>query len=101
MSDSTRLALIRGKRRDVDQPFDLRTRAGFGDDDTAVGMTDQYDRPLRLRDREARGRHIVSQRCRWILNDADVVTVLLQNVVDAFPTCAVDKAAVDEDDGEC
>ena len=99
MRDLDGLALIRGKGRNVDEPFDLRVRAGFGDDDTAVGMTDQHDRPLRLRDRELRGGHIVSQRRCRILHDADVVTVLLQKVVDAFPTCAVDKAAVHEDDG--
>jgi hypothetical protein len=32
------------------------------------------------------------------LDHADVVTVLLQIVVDAFPAGAVNKAAVDEDD---
>jgi hypothetical protein len=32
------------------------------------------------------------------LNDADVVAVLIQTVVDAFPTRAVNKAAVNEDD---
>jgi hypothetical protein len=62
-------------------------------------MTDQHDRPLRPSDREPRGSHIISQRRCWVLNDADVVTVLLQNIVDAFPTCAVNKAAVYEDDG--
>jgi hypothetical protein len=95
------LALVRGERRDVDEPRDFRVGAGFGDDNAAVGMTDQHHRPLRLRDREPGGGHIVGQGGRRVLNDADVVTVLLQDVVDAFPAGAVDKAAVHEDDGWC
>ena len=44
-------------------------------------------------------RHFGDAGILRILNDADVVTVLLQNVVDAFPTSAVNKTAVYEDDG--
>ena len=52
MSDSDRLAFVGGERRGVDDPRYLRIRAGFGDDDTAVGMTNQHDRTLRPSDRE-------------------------------------------------
>jgi hypothetical protein len=63
-------------------------------------MTNQHDGPLCASDNEARSGHIVSQRRRWVLNDADVVAVLLENVVDALPTGAVNKAAVYEDDAD-
>ena len=80
-----RLTLIRGERRDVDEPCHLRVCAGFGDDGTAVGMTNQHNRPLRPSDREPRGGNIVGQRYRRILHDTDVVAVLLQVV--AFLKC--------------
>ena len=71
----------------------------FGDDNAAVGVADQNDRPLRLRYHELGRGHVVGQGRRRVLHDADVETVLLQDVVDAFPTCAVNKAAVHENDG--
>jgi hypothetical protein len=51
-------------------------------------MTDKHDLPLCLRDREPRGGHIVSQRCRWILNDEDVVTVWFEKI-SSRPSAAV------------
>ena len=41
---------------------------------------------------------VVGERQRRILDDADVVAVLLQVLVDALPAGAVHEAAVDEDD---
>jgi hypothetical protein len=52
---------------------DFRAIAGFGNDDTAVGMADQ-DHGAFLRSDCAPGDgHVVGQGCRRILNDADVV----------------------------
>jgi len=46
----------------------------------------------------SRRRHIVEQRQRWVLDDAHVVTVIPQDLVDTFPTRTVHEATMDEDD---
>src|SRR5580704_14031745 len=43
-------------------------------------------------------RYVVLQRYRRILDDADAVAVSLQDLVDALPASAVNKATVDEND---
>jgi len=49
-------------------------------------------RPARLRRDDAPGeRHVVCERRRRVLDDGDVVAVLLEDVVDAFPAGAVDE----------
>ena len=73
--------------------------AGLGDDRAAVGVADEDHRfALRVDDALGRG-DVVGERERRVLDDADVVAVLLQVVVDALPAGAVDETAVDEDHG--
>src|SRR5436305_3127190 len=63
----------------------------------AVGVADEDDRPVLGID-DALGRfHVTIERKRRILHDADVETVLLQDVVDALPAGAVDETPVNED----
>src|SRR5579862_1568471 len=57
-------------------------------------MTHENHRPLLLGD-DALGRgHIVGERSRRILHDANAVAVLAQDPVDALPTRTIDESAV-------
>jgi hypothetical protein len=96
-----RLAFVGSEGGDVDQSGHVRVRARLRDDGAAVRVADEKglaglsgDHPLGEGD-------VVGKRGRRVLDDGDVVAVLLQDVIDAFPAGAVDEAAVDEDDGEC
>ena len=92
------LALVRSKGGDIHKPRNLRIVAGFGDHRSAIRVANENRRPV-LRSKNALGsRHIVLQRYRRVLDDADVVTVLLQDLVDALPAGAVHKATVDQND---
>ena len=97
------LGFVRCKRRDVNEPRDLRVVSGFRDHHAAVGMADQHDRALGLCDDLPRGGNVVGQRRRRVLDDADVVATLLETIVDAFLAGAVDETAMHEDDadGQC
>src|ERR1700684_1873730 len=61
-------------------------------------MAGQDDFPGGGRDRVLRQRDILSQRQSRVLDDRQVVTVLLQDLEDAFPTRPVGEVAVDQDD---
>ena len=92
-----RLALVRSERRDVDERRHLRMVARFGDDDAAVRVADQNHRSALGVDGALGDGDVVGERDRRVLDDADGVAVLPQDLVDALPTGAVDEAAVDED----
>ena len=93
-----RLALVRREGRDVDERRHVGIGASLGDHRPAVGVADENDR-LALRVDDALGRgHVAFERQRRILDDADVVAVLLQDVVDALPAGAVHETAVNEND---
>jgi hypothetical protein len=61
-------------------------------------MTDEDDRLCLSIDRSLGGRDICLQRDCRVLDDGDVVTVLLQGLVDAVPARPIDESAMDEDD---
>jgi len=55
--------------------------------------------PLWASQNALRGRNVVCERSRRVLNDAHVVPVFLQDLVDVLPTGAIYEAAVDKHDG--
>ena len=72
--------------------------AGFGDHGSAIGVADENRRPV-LRGQNALGCcGVVLQRDGRVLDDADAVTAVLQDLVDAPPAGAVHKATMDEND---
>src|SRR5215471_12476271 len=59
-------------------------------------MTDQdYGAVLYVQDQPRRG-DVAAQRDRWVLHDADVEPVLLQDLVDAGPARAVNEATMNQ-----
>src|ERR1700674_5660960 len=98
MSAAHGFPFIRSKCRDVDEPHDLRIVAGLGNYHPTIGMANKNDKPVLRCDNTFRDRHVVGERYRWVLDDAHVVTVLLQDLVDVLPAGAVHEAAVDEND---
>jgi hypothetical protein len=86
-----RLALIRSKGGDIHEPCNLVIVSSFGDHRSSIGVAYENCRPV-LGCKNALGnRHVVLERYCGILDDADIVAVLLQRVVDAFPSRAVHK----------
>ncbi len=95
------LAFVGCKCRDVNDGFYLLIRTGFTDDDAAIGVTDKNDRAILLGNRALGDGDIIGQRGGRILDDADVVTVLFQNVIDTLPAGTIDETTVDKDDVLC
>src|SRR5258708_29090220 len=72
--------------------------SGCSDYRSLVGMDNENCRSV-LRCNGSLGNcYVVLQRYRRILDDADAVAVSLQDLVDALPASAVNKATVDEND---
>src|SRR5205823_2977949 len=77
---------------------DLGVGAGLGDDGSAVGVADEdHGFVLGVDDLRRRG-DVALERHRRVLDHADVVAVLPQEVVDLLPAGTVDEPAVDQDD---
>jgi hypothetical protein len=86
-----------GKSGDVDKARDVRMISGFRNDDAAIGMADEKNGlGLLVEDGAGRG-YVARQRFGRILDDADIVAILLQALVDPFPAGSVDEPSVDED----
>ena len=64
-------------------------------------MTDKNDRAILLGNRALGDGDIIGQRGGRVLDDADVVTVLFQDVIDTLPAGTIDETAVDKDDVLC
>src|SRR5713101_3860648 len=72
--------------------------SGFSDYRSPVGMANENCRSV-LRCKNSFGnRDIVFQRYRRVLDDAHLVAVPLQDLVDALPASAIHKATMDEND---
>src|SRR6185312_4149449 len=77
---------------------DFGMPARLSDHHAAVRVTDQDRRTyLLIEDQIGRG-HVALQRNGRILDDADVETVLLEDVVEASPARAVDEGTVNQND---
>ena len=69
--------------------------SGFSDYRSPVGMANEDCRSV-LRCKNSLGnRDIVLQRYRRVLDDAHLIAVPLQDLVDALPASAIDKATMD------
>src|SRR6267378_6192248 len=92
------LALVRSKGGDINESRNLGIVSGFSDYCSPVGVADENCRSV-LRCKNALGsRHVVLQRYRRVLDDADVIAVLLQDTVDTFPARAVCKTSMNQND---
>jgi hypothetical protein len=60
-------------------------------------VSDKNARSILLSDDALRRSDIVLERCLRLLNDADVVAIFDENVVDAFPARTICSGAVNED----
>src|SRR2546422_884873 len=79
----------------IHEPCNLWIVSGFSDHRPSIGVADENCRSV-LRCKNSLGnRNVVVQRYRRVLDDADIVAVPLQNLVDALPASAVHKATVD------
>src|SRR5882724_1854883 len=89
------LALVRSERGNVHEPCDLCVVSGFGDHRSTIGMADENCRSV-LRCKNSFGNcYVVLQRYCRILDNANTVAVLLQDLVDTLPASAVHKATMD------
>src|ERR1700722_10127907 len=89
---------LRRVRRDVNQGDDMGVSASLCDHGPAVAVPNQDARArLAIKDTLGRG-DILRQRSQWLLYKCDVVPVLHQNVVHAFPARAVDKGTMHQHD---
>ena len=80
------LSCIRHVRRDVDQTDNRWIRSRFGDDGAAITVSYKNAWSI-LQSEDALGRrHIFFERCLRLLDDTYLVTILDENVVNAFPT---------------
>src|SRR6476659_4958775 len=71
---------------DVYQTNNRWIRSRFGDDGAAITVSHKNAGSV-LQSEDATGRrHIFFERCLRLLDDTYLVTILDQNVVDAFPT---------------
>jgi len=84
--------------RDVDEARDVRVEARFGNDRSAVTMTDEDAGPiLLLQDAFGRG-HIFIQAGQRVLDHRHLVTVPNEDIVNGPPAGAVDEGAMHEND---
>ena len=81
----------------VHQPSDGRIGTCLGDDRSALTVSHEDARATLLKSENALSSgNIIFKGRFWFLHDADVVTVLHQNVVNTFPTRAVCPSSVNQ-----
>src|SRR6267142_306890 len=83
--------------RDVYQSCDRWIRSRFGDYGAAITVSHKNAWSI-LQSKDAlRRRHIFLERCLRLLDDTHLVTILDENVVNAFPTRTICPGTVNED----
>src|SRR6266404_7808691 len=80
------LSSIRHVGRDVYQSGNRWIRSRFGDYGAAITMSHKNAWSILQSEDALRRRHILFERCLRLLDDTYLVTVLGENVVNAFPT---------------
>src|SRR6267142_1204592 len=84
--------------RDVHQTDNRWIRPGFSDYSSPIAVSDKNARSI-LESKDAlRGRHIFFKGRLRLLDDADVVAILDQNVVNAFPAGTICPGTVNQND---
>src|SRR6266496_4653453 len=84
--------------RDVDQSGNRWIRPGFGDDGTAITVSHQNAGSILLSQDALCGCDIFFKRGFRLLDDTYLVTILDENVVNAFPTRTICPGAVNQND---
>src|ERR1700733_6003179 len=82
--------------RDVYQTGNRWICAGFGNYGSPIAMTDKNAPSVLLRKDALGGSHIFFKGCLRLLDDADVVAILDQDVVNAFPARTIRPRTVDK-----
>jgi hypothetical protein len=84
--------------RHIHQSGNRWIRAGFSNYGPAITMSDTNARSILLSEDALGGSDIISKGCLWLLDDAHVVAILHEVVVNAPPARTVGPGTVDEDD---
>jgi hypothetical protein len=71
--------------RDINQCHDLRIVRGFSDYSSAVAVSDNDAWSVLLSDHAFRRGYVFFERRFWLLNDANIVAILDENIVNSFP----------------
>src|ERR1700683_176623 len=90
------LSSVRHVSGDVHQTDDGRVRAGFRDYGSAVAVSYKNAWAVLLSNDTLRSRHVFLKGRLRLLDDADVVAILDENVVNAFPAGTICPGAVDQ-----
>src|SRR5207253_5426123 len=91
------LSSIWHKGCDVDQTRNRWIRSRFGNDGAAITVSYKNAWSILQSEDALRRRHIFFERCLRLLDDTYLVTILDQNVVNAFPTRTIRPGTVNED----
>src|SRR5205823_11447326 len=91
------LSRIRHVSRDIDQCGNRWIRSRFGNDGAAITVSHKNAWSILQSEDALRRRHIFFEGRLRLLNDTYLVTILDQNVVNAFPTCTICPGTVNED----
>ena len=92
------LSSIRHVGRDVDQSGNRRIRSRLSNHRSAIAMSDQNAGSILLSEHALGSSHIVFKGGLRFLNDADVVAILNQNIVNAFPAGTICPGTVHQND---
>src|SRR4029077_7933203 len=84
--------------RDVHQTGDRRIRPRFGNYGSPIAMSDKNARSILLSKDALRGSYIFFKGRLRLLDDADVIAILHQNVVNAFPARTICPGTVNQND---
>jgi hypothetical protein len=81
---------------DVHQSGHRRIRSRFSNYGSAIAVSDQNAESILKSEGALRGGHIFFKGCLRLLDDADVIAVLDQNVVDTFPARTICPRAMNQ-----
>src|SRR5471030_776273 len=73
-------------------------RARLCNDCSAIGVADKYGWPILSVKRAIGNSNVILQGYRWVLNDADVVSVPFKDLVHTLPARTVHKTAMNQND---
>ena len=82
--------------RDVHQSGDGRIRPSFRSYGSSIAVSDKNARPVLKSEGALGGGHIFFRGCLRLLDDADVVAILDENLVNALPARAIGPGAVNQ-----
>lgn len=90
--------LFRLERCDINKCLDLGIITCCRDDRASVAVTDENDISVLLIDYAHRGCDVLVEACQRLLDNADIVAVAGQDVINAAPARTIHERAMDKDD---